>query len=78
MSRNAFYGPGYWNADIAVSKRVYVTETQHLIAQAAFFNAFNHPQFLNPGSDINNLPTFGYSQSTLDPRTTQLSLRYEF
>jgi hypothetical protein len=78
MSRNAFYGPGYWNADVSVSKRIYVTEVQHLTAQAAFFNAFNHPQFTNPGGDINNPSTFGFAQSTLNTRTTQLSLRYDF
>ncbi len=78
MSRNAFYGPGYWNADVAVSKRVYVTEAQHLTAQVAFFNALNHPQFGNPSSDVANPQTFGVSQFTMNPRTTQLSLRYDF
>jgi hypothetical protein len=78
MSRNAFYGPGYWNVDMAVSKRLRITEAQHLTAQAAFFNAFNHPQFLTPGNDINNPSQFGFSQFTLNPRTTQLSLRYDF
>jgi hypothetical protein len=82
MSRNAFYGPGYWNADVAVSKHFDVTESQHVIAQVAFFNAFNHPNFANPVSDINS-PTFGTSQQ-INPgqsqgmRVTQLSLRYEF
>ena len=78
MSRNAFYGPGFWNVDAAVSKRFYVTETQHVTAQAAFFDAFNHPQFANPVSDISNPSQFGWSQSTGNPRVTQLSLRYDF
>ena len=78
MSRNAFYGPGYWNVDLAISKRFFVTEVQHFTAQVAFFNTFNHPQFGNPSSDINNPTTFGFAQSTAPPRNTQLSLRYDF
>jgi hypothetical protein len=84
MSRNAFYGPGYWNIDVAVSKHFEVTENQRVIAQAAFFNALNHPNFANPVSDISQPTTvFGYSQQ-INPgqstfsRVTQLSLRYEF
>jgi hypothetical protein len=78
MSRNAFYGPGYADVDVAVSKRFYVTETQHLTAQVAFFNALNHPSFALPVSDINN-SEFGYAESTASiSRNTQLSLRYDF
>jgi hypothetical protein len=83
MSRNAFYGPGYANVDVAVSKRVAVAEEQRLIVQVAFFNALNHPNFANPVSDINNPSQFGLAQSTNSgqssgARVTQLSLRYEF
>lgn len=83
MSRNAFYGPGYANVDVAVSKRIAVAEGQRLIGQVAFFNALNHPNFANPVSDINNPSQFGLAQSTNNgqstgSRVTQLSLRYEF
>jgi hypothetical protein len=79
MSRNAFYGPGYEDVDVAVSKRIYVTDTQHLTAQAAFFNVFNHPSFSNPISDVNNPSQFGFAQSTAsNARVTQLALRYDF
>ena len=78
MSRNAFYGPHYTNLDVAVSKRFYLTEVQHFTAQASFFNAFNHTNFNNPISDINNAAQFGKPQTSGDPRVTQLSLRYDF
>jgi Carboxypeptidase regulatory-like domain/TonB dependent receptor len=83
MSRNAFYGPGYANVDVAVSKRILLTEAQRLIGQVAFFNVMNHPNFGNPGSDINNPLEFGLAQATNNgqstgSRVTQLSLRYEF
>ena len=78
MSRNAFFGPGFSDVDVAVSKRLFITEAQHLTAQAAFFNLLNHPIFSNPVSDINN-PEFGFAESTANnSRVTQLSLRYEF
>ena len=83
MSRNAFYGPGYVNLDVAVSKRVQIAESQRLVGQVAFFNALNHPNFPNPVSDINNPSQFGFAQLTNNgqsqgARVTQLSLRYEF
>jgi hypothetical protein len=83
MSRNAFYGPGYANVDVAVSKRISLAEKQRLIGQVAFFNALNHPNFGNPQSDINNPSQFGLAQYTnsgqsTGSRVTQLSLRYEF
>jgi hypothetical protein len=83
MSRNAFYGPGYENLDVAVSKRVALAEGQRLIGQVAFFNALNHPNFGNPVSDINNPSQFGLAQYTNNgqstgSRVTQLSLRYEY
>jgi hypothetical protein len=78
MSRNAFYGPGYSNVDVAVSKRFFITEGQRLTAQIAFFNLLNHPIFSNPVSDFNS-PSFGFAQSTANTsRVTQLSLRYDF
>jgi hypothetical protein len=83
MARNAFYGPAFAQVDLAVSKRFKVREGQHLIAQVAFFNLFNHPNFNDPVGDINNPSQFGFAQSTVgletpSSRNTQLSLRYNF
>ena len=76
--RNAFYGPKNYNVDLGVSKRFHIMESQQFTFQASFFNLFNHANFANPVSDLNSGSIFGASQSTADPRVTQLSLRYDF
>jgi Carboxypeptidase regulatory-like domain/TonB dependent receptor len=75
--RNSFYGPSNYNVDMGVSKRFPIFETQQITFQASFFNLFNHTNFANPVSDLNN-GQFGQSTSAADPRVTQLSLRYDF
>jgi hypothetical protein len=77
MSRNAFYGPGSKNDDFGIIKRFYINDGQKVTFQANFFNIFNHPNFGEPVSDVNN-GLFGTSQSDAEPRITQLSLRYDF
>jgi hypothetical protein len=77
MSRNAYYGPGSKNVDFGVLKRFYITEGSKVTFQANFFNLLNHPNFANPVSDLNS-GVFGQSQSDVEPRITQLSLRYDF
>ena len=41
-TRNAFYGPGAWNFDVAVSKAFPITEKLKLEFRAEGFNIFNH------------------------------------
>jgi hypothetical protein len=76
-SRNAFYGPSFFNVDLGVSKRFPIWEAQTVTFQASFFNLLNHTNFANPVSDLNSAQ-FGASTATADPRITQLSLRYDF
>lgn len=75
--RNALTGPGYVNVDLGVSKRIMVTEGKQVTLQAAFFNLFNHTNFVNPVSDINS-GEFGKSQYDNAPRIGQLSVRFDF
>jgi hypothetical protein len=43
-----------------------------------FFNAFNHPQFNNPGTSFTSA-TFGAITSTsVNPRLIQMALKYTF
>jgi hypothetical protein len=77
--RNSFYGPHTTNVDMGIGKHFHITEAQAVVFQASFFNLFNHPNFANPVSDLNNPGEFGLSESINgNPRLTQLSLRYEF
>ena len=58
--RNAFEGPGLWNADLAISRSFGLPrrENAHLILRSDFYNAFNHANLNNPNSLLGS-PGFG-------------------
>jgi hypothetical protein len=76
------YGPGQNNWDITLSKNTRVggiTEKAMLQFRAEFYNAFNHPQFANPGLVDNSTSTFGVITATsVAPRLIQFGLKYIF
>ena len=58
-------------------QRVY-HEDYSLRFRAEFFNAFNTPQFGNPGTNVNS-STFGIISSTsVNPRIIQFALKLNF
>lgn len=79
--RGIVLGPGQLNFDASVLKRTPVggiSETGYLEFRADFFNAFNHPQFGNPGVNVTQA-TFGVITTTsVGPRIVQFALRYNF
>jgi hypothetical protein len=46
--RNIFYGVGYWNLDLGLSKQFALSERFNLQFRMETFNAFNHPNFDGP------------------------------
>jgi len=86
IGRNSIFGPHFANVDFNVSKKFKITEAMGLTFQANFFNLFNHPNFLPPGSSGTGAniqsSTFGASTATLGDngghRVTQLALRFDF
>ncbi len=83
MERNTLVGPGYFNTDFGFGKSFRITETSKLTLQGNFFNIFNHPNFLIPDTNLNDVGTFGKSLATFVPgpggaRVTQLALRFDF
>ncbi len=72
----AFYqGPGAWNDDIAVYKNFKITESVNVRFSADFFNAFNHPNDVDPNT------TPGLQDLSIqrnDPRIIQFSLRFDW
>ena len=50
--RDVARGPGAWQMDLGVGKRIPLTERVRLEFRAEFFNIFNHPQYGLPQSDI--------------------------
>jgi hypothetical protein len=57
MGRNTIRGPGFWNFDLGLIKRVNITETVNVQFRAEFFNALNHVNFENPRNASVGSPT---------------------
>jgi Carboxypeptidase regulatory-like domain len=80
--RRFFYGPGADNFDMAVAKRVLLTESKSLLFRVEAFNVFNHTQFNGPTAvdgDIDDLTsTFGEVVSAAAPRILQGAFKFNF
>jgi Carboxypeptidase regulatory-like domain/TonB dependent receptor len=68
--RNAFYGPGAWNIDLAVSKNIPITERVSLELRAEGFDIFNHHN-LYALETINDVANFGYDPTLQTPQVIQ-------
>ncbi|MBV8845872.1 MAG: TonB-dependent receptor, partial [Bryobacterales bacterium] len=66
IPRNSFRGPGYFDTDMNLSRIIAVKERYRLQIGAYFFNILNHPNFDNPGNDVNR-STFGQITRTVSP-----------
>jgi len=68
-----------FNVDMALTKAFRLPwEGTRLQFRAEAFNAFNHPNFTNPSLSLQSPQTFGEYQGTMDPRSMQFALRFEF
>jgi hypothetical protein len=85
LGRNIARGPGYYELDTALQKKVRVMERYSLSFRAEAFNLFNHPIYTNPSGNSSS-GSFGRITSILNtgavgtgtPRRLQLALRVEF
>lgn len=79
--RGIVTGPGQANWDASATKSFHVggLSDQGIVQfRAEFFNAFNTPQFSNPGVNTQTA-TFGkITASTVTPRLVQFALKYKF
>jgi hypothetical protein len=91
VGRNQFYGPGFWDFNLAFSKKMKLSERFSLETRFEGYNIFNHPHFLNPGTDsagVGNLiqsGSFGVIQNTFtepdgttSARQIQVAMRLSF
>lgn len=63
--RNNFTGPGYFDTDLTLAKRIHVTENGLIFSFAAeAINFFNHPNFDRPIGSLSN-PNFGVIMQTV-------------
>ena len=61
--RDFFRGPGRTNLDLALAKTTAITERVNVEFRLEAFNVFNHTEFANPDTNIDDL-TFGQITST--------------
>jgi hypothetical protein len=78
--RRFFYGPGADNFDMAVAKKLPLTESKSLLFRVEGFNVFNHTQFNGATSVDGNIgsSTFGNAISASAPRILQGALKLAF
>jgi hypothetical protein len=85
--RNLARGPGQWQVDLGVKRRITLTEGLRLDFRAEFFNTFNHPQYGLPQADLSAGPgVFGSIISSVNsgpvgtgtPRQIQFMLKIAF
>ncbi len=89
--RNQWYGPGFWDWDVTLAKRMTITEQVKAELRFEGYNILNHPHFLNPGTDsagIGNLigqgqfgvitSTYTQPDGTTSARQIQVALRVSF
>lgn len=70
-------GPGITTADLSLSKKFNVTESQNLEVRGEFINALNHPIFKAPNTKLGDT-TFGVIQGSTGSRNIQIGLKYNF
>lgn len=86
LGRYVARGPGYWEMDTALEKRMPIVEKLALSFRAEAFNLFNHPIYANPAANFSATGTFGRITNVLNsgavgtgtPRRLQLMLRLDF
>jgi hypothetical protein len=87
VGRDILRGPGLWQVDFGLAKRIALTERCRLQFRAEAFNVFNRAQLAAPQSDISAGPgEFGRIIQPVNttpigtgtPRQIQLALRFEF
>lgn len=80
-------GPGQFNWDISILKNTKITEKVNMQFRTDFYNAFNHPQFADPGGGgfgtvgFENItsPTYGQVLHTsVNPRLIQFGVHFLF
>jgi hypothetical protein len=80
-------GPGQFNWDISILKNTKLTERVNMQFRSDFYNAFNHPQFADPGGasfgtigfeDVAEPSTMAVLHTNVNPRLIQFGLHFTF
>jgi hypothetical protein len=76
-ARNSVRGPMFWQADLAVSRRITLGGTASLELRAELFNVLNRTNFRAPNGN-RSAAAFGTITQTYDPRQAQLGVKLNF
>jgi hypothetical protein len=76
--RNVIIGPGIRNVDMALARRIRLSDSVAAQLRADFYNAFNHPNFVAPVTMQNfaDASDFGALFVARSPRIVQLGLKF--
>jgi len=77
IGRANIQGPGTWQFDAALSRIFVISERQKVEGRLEMYNVTNSFRPGNPNTSLNSF-TFGRIISSLDPRVTQLTVKYIF
>lgn len=72
QNRNQYRGPGFFVTDMSISKLIPIGEHVHLGLGVQAFNLFNHPNFGQPQSNIDNPGQFGQTYGMVSEPTSIL------
>jgi Carboxypeptidase regulatory-like domain len=75
--KDAIVGPGLYNWNLALFKRIPITEGMNIQLRFESFNTFNRAQFQNLDTGTND-GNFGQVTSAYDARTLQLGAKFNF
>jgi outer membrane receptor protein involved in Fe transport len=79
--RNELRGPGFWNVDLGLFRSFDLPHNVRMQLRFEALNAFNHPNFGNPGNNISDAGTFGFITGTTGnygERNVRLGVRVSF
>jgi hypothetical protein len=82
--RNNFRGPGFYNLDVSLVKKIPVTERLKAALRLEMFNALNKANFDNPNNNFSVPNSFGRITTLVNgssgngARVMQVALRIDF
>jgi hypothetical protein len=77
LGNNSLEGPGYFDVDVALSRRFAIREHQSLEIRGEAFNIQNRANFLNPTAALNS-SNFGKILTDVSPRILQFAMKFAF
>jgi hypothetical protein len=77
-SPNTLQGPPMVNFDMGLHKQIQISEKFRLVGEATFKNAFNHPIYGLPSTNIRAANAGFITSTRVGPRSGQLGIRLEF